>query len=132
MSTINSATEAGAAPEIIDGVVELPSPFPLHHGGQLSSARLSYRLAGPAGAPVVVALGGISAHKYRYGRAKTTGWWHALVGPGLGLDTSAFAYSESIISAGAAHSTAPSDGEPFPTISAWDQAAALSAPRTVA
>jgi homoserine O-acetyltransferase len=125
LSTINSATDAGAAPETIDGVVELPSPFPLHHGGQLSSARLSYRLAGPAGAPVVVALGGISAHRI-VAAPKTSGWWHALVGPGLGLDTKRFRVLGIDYIGGRGASTAPASGDQFPTISAWDQAAALA------
>src|SRR5215831_6276094 len=46
-----------------EGILELPGELPLYHGGKLSAARVAWRLAGPGTAPVVCALGGISAHR---------------------------------------------------------------------
>ncbi len=116
---------AGAAPDPIDGVLELPAPWTLHHGDRLGSARIAYRLAGPAGAPVVVALGGISAHRI-VAAPRTEGWWHTLVGPGLGLDTTRYRVLGIDYLGGRGGSTAPAAGEKFPPISAWDQAHALA------
>jgi homoserine O-acetyltransferase len=65
--------------------------LPLHHGGRLEPARVAWRLAGAEGAPVVAAQGGISAHRQVYDTADPRrGWWSALVGPGLPLDTHRF------------------------------------------
>ena len=40
-----------------------PGRVALYHGGKLSSVRIAWRMAGPASAPVVCALGGISANR---------------------------------------------------------------------
>ena len=49
---------------------------------------IAHRMVGPAGAPVVIALGGISAGR-NVSRADdgTPGWWEDFVGPGKPLDT---------------------------------------------
>src|SRR5581483_9317918 len=54
-----------AAPEIIvrEGILDVPGDIVLHHGGRLPGIRIAWRLAGPANAPVVCALGGISANR---------------------------------------------------------------------
>ena len=79
-----------AAPESREGQVELAS-LPLYRGGSLGSVRIAWRLAGAVGAPVVVALGGISAHRRAFDMADPRrAWWPALVGPGLPLDTNRF------------------------------------------
>jgi hypothetical protein len=44
-----------------EGVLAIPGQIQLHFGGALDSVSLAWRLVGPAGAPIVVALGGISA-----------------------------------------------------------------------
>ncbi len=70
------------------GVWQWPGPFPLHHGGSLESALIGWRLEGAAGAPVVVALGGISAHRRVFDvGSPREGWWPELAGPGLALDS---------------------------------------------
>ncbi len=125
MSTSNSPSDAGIVPEAIDGQIDLPSPWTLFHGEQLDGAQLAYRLLGPAGAPVVVALGGISAHKF-VAAPRTSGWWHTLVGPGLGLDTNRYRVLGIDYLGGRGGSTAPGSGELFPSLSAWDQAEALA------
>ena len=53
------------AQSVREGVLRIPGVFPLHHGGELRDARLAWRLAGASGAPVVCALGGISANQTR-------------------------------------------------------------------
>lgn len=49
---------------------------------------LGYELAGAAGAPVVLALGGISAHRHVVSHVDvpTPGWWEGLAGAGRPLD----------------------------------------------
>ncbi len=116
-----------------DAVLHLRSPWRLHHGEVLEQPRVAYRIIGPAGAPVVAALGGISAHRVvaaddRGGEdAKRPGWWGAMVGPGRGVDTGRYRVL-GMDFIGAADSSAPgsADGSPsFPAISAYDQAEAL-------
>ena len=67
---VQTSAPAGAAAgtdeptqlQVREGLLEVPGELSLHHGGRLATVRVAWRLAGPAGAPVVVALGGISAH----------------------------------------------------------------------
>jgi homoserine acetyltransferase len=73
-----------------EGVLALPQPFGLLHGGSLPDARLAWRLEGEASRPVVVAMGGISAHRRVFDADQPRdGWWHEVVGPGLALASSA-------------------------------------------
>jgi len=70
-----------------EGLLELAG-LPLHSGGRLAPAHIAWRLAGAAGAPVVAALGGISADRRVHDcEAPRSGWWHEVVGPGHALDT---------------------------------------------
>ncbi len=114
---------AAAAGE--QGVLALGSPWPLHHGGALESAVLGWRLVGPAGAPVVLAIGGISGH--RAVAADDGGWWAPVVGHGRALDTGRYRVLGIDYLGGSGASTAPAAGASFPTISAYDQAAAIAA-----
>jgi len=75
--------------ELQSGVVDLPQPFRLDSGTVLENARLAWHSAGPADAPLVIALGGISAHR-RAWSVDGTGWWQEQVGPGLALDTQSY------------------------------------------
>ena len=111
--------------QAIDGILELPSPWSLHHGGRLDAARIAYRLEGPACAPVVAALGGISAHRRVSGDA-AAGCWPALVGAGRGVDTAKYRVLGIDYLGGSGDSAAPDGRDPFPAISAFDQAAALA------
>jgi homoserine O-acetyltransferase/O-succinyltransferase len=73
-----------------EGELQLAA-LPLHRGGQLEHACVAWRLAGAADAPVIAALGGISAHRRVYDTVDPgRGWWSTLVGPGLPLDTRRF------------------------------------------
>jgi len=55
------------------GILELPQPFRLESGRVLENARLAWQCAGPADAPLIIALGGISAHR-RACSAEGNGW----------------------------------------------------------
>ena len=114
-----------------EGVLDIPGPVKLHHGGELPALRLAWRLTGPAGAPVVCALGGISAHR----RVCLTedlkdSWWPRIAGPGLPLDASRFRILSFDFIGGSSDSTGPDlpgagAGE-FPVVSSYDQAAGLN------
>ncbi len=109
-----------------DDILNLPDSWVLHHGDVLARARVAYRLEGPADAPVVAALGGISAHRLVAG-AKGEAWWPAVVGPGLALDTRRYRVL-GIDYIGGTGDSSTSDGlQKFPPVSAYDQAAALAA-----
>ena len=70
---------------------------------------------GPAGAPVVVAMGGISASRRVWLPDEPRGgWWHEVVGPGLALDTQRFRILSFDYLGASADSTGPRDGAPFP------------------
>jgi homoserine O-acetyltransferase len=113
--------QRGAATE---GVLEWPQPFAMHHGGVLERARCAWRLVGRAGAPVVLAMGGISGHR-RVG-AEDSGWWASVVGHGRALDTSHFRVLGFDYLGGSGDSSAPvRGGAPFPVVSSYDQAEAI-------
>jgi homoserine O-acetyltransferase/O-succinyltransferase len=108
-----------------EGVLHVDAAFPLHFGGRLDGARIAWRLSGNAEAPVVAALGGISA-----GRAVADGgergWWSDIVGPGHALDTNRWQILGIDFLGGSGQSTGPRPGQTnFPSISAYDQADAL-------
>lgn len=105
----------------------LPAPLPLAGGGALAGAVLAFERQGPAGAPVIVVLGGITAgaHVAAHAARPEPGWWQAIVGPGLPIDTTRFQVLSFDWIGGAGCSTAPGPGEQFPGIAAADQARAL-------
>lgn len=109
-----------------EGVLVVPGEVKLHFGGSLDTVSLAWRLAGPAGAPVVVALGGISASRRVWQPDEPrAGWWHEVVGPGLALDTQRFRILSFDYLGASADSTGPRDSQAFPTVSAYDQAELL-------
>lgn len=116
---------ATATVEAAQGVVDLPARFALHHGGELTGARVAWRWVGPADAPVVLAVGGISGHK-RVG-FEDKGWWSPVVGEGRALDTTRYRALGIDYLGGSAESTGPARGGPtFPAVSAYDQAEAIA------
>jgi homoserine O-acetyltransferase len=130
-STARALPQPGCAPSrpvLRQGLLGLPR-FRLHHGGEFRQASVAWRLVGPAGAPVVAALGGISAHRLVWEpEAPGAGWWCNCVGPGRPLDTGRYAVLGIDWIGGTGGSTAPEPGDPdFPVIDARDQAAALVA-----
>jgi homoserine O-acetyltransferase len=107
-----------------EGVIEVPGEWRLYHGDTLPGVKLAYRLVGPADAPVVAALGGISANRYVAGPGED-GWWRELVGPGKGLDTARFRVLGIDYLGGNGASSAPQADGRFAPISTYDQADAL-------
>lgn len=108
-----------------DGILHLPAGLALHHGGRLDDVRVAWHLVGPAGAPVIAVLGGISAD--RVVAAEEGGWWQALVGHGRGVDTERWQVLGIDFLGGSGGTTGPArDAASFPTVSSHDQAAALA------
>lgn len=105
----------------------LRTHLPLAHGGELHGAALAFERQGPANAPVVVVLGGISAgrHVAAHAAVPEPGWWDAQVGPGKAIDTERFLVLSFDWLGGSGCSTAPGAGEQFPFLDARDQATAL-------
>ena len=109
-----------------EGVLELPQPFRLDCGRVLDDARLAWQCVGPADAPLVIALGGISAHK-RACAADGKGWWEEQAGAGKALDTTRYRVLSIDWLGGCDGSTAAASQADFPVISTADQARALLA-----
>lgn len=115
---------AGGLP-VREGLLEL-GPLPLHVGGQLERARIAWRLTGVDSAPLVAVLGGISANRRVFdAREPRNGWWCEVVGSGLALDSTRCRILGIDYLGGSGDSTAPERGQPFPSLSSFDQAEAL-------
>lgn len=120
------ASKKALSSGVAEGVCQLPGRLALHHGGSLEQPRLGWRLAGQPDAPVVLALGGISAHRCVFDvTAPRSGWWHEVVGPGLSLDTNRVRVLGIDYLGGSGESTGPAAEGVFPSLSSYDQAAAL-------
>jgi len=109
-----------------EGILEIPGEVSLFHGGKLPGMRVAWRMVGPANAPVVCALGGISAHR----RVCVTedprqSWWAQIAGTERALDAARFRVLSFDYLGGSGESTAPEEGADFPSISSYDQAEAL-------
>jgi len=119
-----SRTETPRPLTVTSGVLHVPGLLPLHYGDKLADVHVAWRLAGPAGAPVVAALGGISANRQVYPEAPgASGWWRALVGPGLPLDSSQFRVLGVDYLGGSGETTGPRAGSGvFVPVSSYDQA----------
>ena len=116
-----------------EGVLDLGPAFGLHFGGQLQPARLAWRLAGAAQLPIVLAIGGISAHRRVHDEHDPkAGWWHEVVGPGRALDTNRVRILgiDYLGGSGASSGPPPADagtGGVPPSIASQDQAGAILA-----
>jgi homoserine O-acetyltransferase len=124
---VNLAPQSVSNPDLVEGVFHLPARLSLHHGGSLEQPSLGWRLAGRADAPIVLALGGISAHRCVFDVSQPrAGWWHEVVGPGLALDSERVRVLGIDYLGGSGQSSGPSGGGVFPSLSSYDQAQALS------
>lgn len=100
----------------------------LHHGGSLPQVRVGWRLEGCGGAPVVAALGGISAHRRVFDvQTPGQGWWPELAGPGRALDSLRVRVLGIDYLGASGESTGPTAGGSFPSLSSFDQAEMLLA-----
>lgn len=124
MDQVSQLSDSDA--EVAEGVLRLDEGLALYHGGTVSPLQLAWRLAGAPGAPVVVALGGISAHRRVFDAAHPkAGWWCELAGPGKPLDSRRLRLLGIDYLGGSGGSSAPQPGESFPSLSSYDQAEAL-------
>ena len=125
-TTLDSETiaEAFAASAWQQGVLDLPQPFRLESGQVLENARLAWQCAGPADAPLIIALGGISAHR-RPCSGDGNGWWESQCGEGKTLDTQRYRVLGIDWLGGCDQSTGARGDAEFPVISTADQARAL-------
>jgi homoserine O-acetyltransferase/O-succinyltransferase len=115
-----------AEPTVREGVLEIPGEVALHHGGRLTGVRLGWRLVGPANAPVVCALGGISAGRYVcLCDREHSGWWSDFAGPARPIDTHRYRVLSFDYLGGSGETTGPRSSESFPSISSYDQAELL-------
>src|SRR3984885_1064735 len=106
--------------------MQLPGRLSLHHGGSLDQPTLGWRLAGKPGAPVILALGGISAHRRVFDPEQPrAGWWSEIAGPARALDSTRVRVLGIDYLGGSGESSAPTSGGVFPSLSSYDQAEAL-------
>jgi homoserine O-acetyltransferase len=102
------------------GVLALPEPFRLESGERLQRAQLAWQCVGPDAGPLVVVLGGISAHA-RCCAPDGDGWWESLCGDGRALDTRRYRLL-GVDWLGGADASSPARGA---RVSSADQARAL-------
>jgi homoserine O-acetyltransferase len=118
-------------PRSAGGLVHLPGPFRLEHGSALPACHVAYELQGPAGAPVVVVQGGISAGRHASASAEDPrpGWWPGIVGEGSAVDPCRYRILSFDYLGGQGASVSPHNttilGSHFPSLSSLDQARAL-------
>ena len=136
---IHAPVLPAADPVVREGVLEIPGETALYHGGRLSGVRLAWRMVGPANAPVVCALGGISAGRRvclaeeprhhadgsEIRHRELTGWWSDIAGPGGPLDTHRYRILSFDYLGGSGETTGPRESQPFPSVSSYDQAELL-------
>ncbi|HWK52541.1 MAG TPA: homoserine O-succinyltransferase [Steroidobacter sp.] len=109
-----------------EGVLELQQPLSLHFGGELRDVRIAWRLVGDPAAPVIAALGGISAGRAVVDTGQDKGWWSDIIGPGRALDSSNYRILGIDFLGGSGGSTGPRAGQnDFPSIASQDQAETL-------
>ena len=108
-----------------EGTLRIGEPFALRSGGVLPVVDVAWRMVGPSGAPLVVALGGISAHRRVYGASgDAPGWWQLVAGPGGSLGSERFRVLSFDYLGGSGDSTGPTGGH-FPSVTTHDQATVL-------
>lgn len=121
---VSNFSPSSDQPERQDGVLALPDPFVLESGEVLRNGRLAWQSVGPANAPLVIVLGGISAHR-RLCTDDGRGWWESQCGEGRALDTMRLRLLGIDWLGGCDDSSGPRGTGDFPTISTSDQARAL-------
>ncbi|OYW76318.1 MAG: alpha/beta hydrolase, partial [Asticcacaulis sp. 32-58-5] len=74
----------------VDVIAPIPEDFRLASGQKLMQSHAIGRVYGPAGAPMVIAVGGISASRVLFQKEDSTdtapGWWEGVAGPNQALD----------------------------------------------
>ena len=123
-SASSAQIRVAALPRRQQGELVLPDPFVLESGQTLRNARLAWQCVGPAEAPLVIALGGISAHR-RVCSDDGRGWWESQCGAQCALDTDQYRVLGIDWLGGVDASTGPRGCADFPAVSTLDQARAL-------
>ena len=151
LSGILEPRAPAAEPAVREGVLEIPGEMALYHGGRLRGVRLAWRWVGPANAPVICALGGISANRRvcregelsgasetrhretersgssenRRREGELSGWWSDVAGPDQALDTRRYRILGFDYLGGSGDTTGPQPSQLFPSVSSYDQAELL-------
>lgn len=121
-----SASSSESKLQIKEGVAALGS-LALHHGGELHEIQLAWRLVGRPSSPVVVAMGGISAHRQTHAATgEAPGWWQGVVGEGCALDTRRLQILSFDYLGGSGQSSTPTSDTDWPAIAPFDQAELLA------
>lgn len=122
---MNAVPERTPVP-IHEGVLELEQALPLHFGGELDHVRVAWRVVGDPAAPVVAALGGISAGRAVIDAGGEKGWWSDIIGPGQALDSNHYRILGIDFLGGSGGTTGPRAGQTdFPSLASQDQAEIL-------
>lgn len=93
-STVSECVEAPYLD--LDCAIQIPTPLALDFITLEGDITVKARLAGPENAPVILALGGISANRHVFDQPANfldtaeTGWWRDFAGPGRVLDPQQF------------------------------------------
>lgn len=110
-----------------EGILSSGKPFSLHHGGKLATLEIGWRCVGDPSHPILVALGGISAHRVVCDQSDPdSGWWRTIVGPGLPVPSDRFQILSFDYLGGSGHTSGPRDSLVFPSVSTVDQAELLN------
>jgi homoserine O-acetyltransferase len=114
-----------------DGVVKFEDALNLKSGDVLRDWRMAMRMVGNTELPVVLVIGGISAGRYFWRRARPDGWWQQQFGPGNAGDSDQFCFLSVDFLGGNGGSTGPAKwagtADSFPPIDTADQAGAIRA-----
>lgn len=123
---MNMAGE-GAPIAVREGILTLPAPLSLAYGGVLDPVKVAWRITGNPGAPLIAALGGISAGRVVADVGSTEkGWWSNIIGAGKALDPAHYRILGMDFLGGSGMTTGPRPGQvKFPSIGTADQAEIL-------
>jgi len=127
MSLVNKKEGECTPVPVREGILKLSAPLTLAFGGQLDAVDVAWRITGNPHAPLVAALGGISAGRAvaDVGRAEK-GWWSGIIGVGKALDLEQYQVLGIDFLGGSGTTTGPRPGQVnFPTIGTADQAEIL-------
>ena len=108
------------------GTTMIAGELALARGGSVRDPQVAWEVAGPSDAPLIAAMGGISANRH-VTSASEPGWWKDFAGPGLGLDTHRYRVLGIDFLGGNGDTTGPrNQAQDLPAIDPIDQANLLA------